>query len=139
MHIWGGPKDLGFTYKILCIYSCLNFSHLQITLHLMQYTSIEMFFPTAQNSFWTGRFFSASAIFHFTSSTLTKYFPLRTFFFFPSGETKKSHSGKNQVIGRVVHGGHALFGQKLLNTQCGVGRYACKSPIMKWANTLKEL
>ena len=32
--------------------------------------------------------------------------------------------------------GHAVFAQKLLNTQCGVGRYAHKSPIMKWANVL---
>ena len=38
----------------------------------------------------------------------------------------------------VGHGGHAVFGQKLLNIQSGVGRYACKSPIMKWANLLKE-
>ena len=33
---------------------------------------------------------------------------------------------------------HADFGQKLLNTQCGVGRCARKSPIMKQANVLKE-
>ena len=31
-----------------------------------------------------------------------------------------------------------VFDQKLLNTQHGVGRYAGKSPIMKWANMLKE-
>ena len=31
-----------------------------------------------------------------------------------------------------------LFGQKLLNTQCGVGRCTYKSPILKWANALKE-
>ena len=30
------------------------------------------------------------------------------------------------------------MGQKLLNTQCSVGRCTRKSPIMKWANTLKE-
>ena len=41
-------------------------------------------------------------------------------------------------IGRVRYGGHAIFGQKLLNTQCSVGRCARKSPIMKWANALKE-
>ena len=33
---------------------------------------------------------------------------------------------------------HADFGQKLLNTQCGMGRCAHKSPIMKQANVLKE-
>ena len=33
-------------------------------------------------------------------------------------------------------GGQAVFGQKLLNTQCGMGRYSCESPTMKWANVL---
>ena len=32
--------------------------------------------------------------------------------------------------------GHAIFGQKLLSTQCGVGRCTHKPLIMKWANTL---
>ena len=32
----------------------------------------------------------------------------------------------------------AIFGQKLMNTQHSVGRYAHKSAIMKWANVLKE-
>ena len=31
-----------------------------------------------------------------------------------------------------------VFGEKLLNTQHGVGKCTCKSPIMKWANTLEE-
>ena len=33
--------------------------------------------------------------------------------------------------------GDTVLGQKLLNTQHGVNRYACKSPIMKWAKALK--
>ena len=35
-----------------------------------------------------------------------------------------------------MHGGRVIFGEKLLNTQCGVGRCTCKSPIMKRTNTL---
>ena len=35
-------------------------------------------------------------------------------------------------------GDHAVFGQKLLNTQHSVGRGFHKSPIMRWANTLGE-
>ena len=35
-----------------------------------------------------------------------------------------------------MHRGHAIVGQTLLNSQRGVGRYAGKSPIMKWANML---
>ena len=31
-----------------------------------------------------------------------------------------------------------VFGQKLLNTRHNVGRCSHKSPIMKWANILKE-
>ena len=38
----------------------------------------------------------------------------------------------------LEHEDHAVFGQKLLNTQHGVGRCAHKSPIMKWANVMKE-
>ena len=39
-------------------------------------------------------------------------------------------------MGRVAQG-HAS-GQKFLNLQRGVGRGTCKSPLMKWANLLKE-
>ena len=39
-------------------------------------------------------------------------------------------------IGRA--GGCAVFGQKLLTTQRGVGRCAYKSSIMKWTKALKE-
>ena len=34
------------------------------------------------------------------------------------------------------HESHPIFGQKLPNTQCGVGRYTHKSSMMKWANGL---
>ena len=37
------------------------------------------------------------------------------------------------------NGDHAIFGQKLLNTRCGVGRCTCKSPTMKWGNTLNVI
>ena len=52
--------------------------------------------------------------------------------------TKKVTQGEIRWIGRVGYGGHAILGQKLLNTQHGVGRCAPKSPIMRWANMLKE-
>ena len=41
----------------------------------------------------------------------------------------------NVVVG---HRSHAVFGQKLLNIQHGVGRCAPKSPIIKWANMCNE-
>ena len=75
--------------------------------------------------------FSVSAIFCFTSSTSAKHCPLRTFFH--SGkQQKKVPLGKNRWIGRVGYGGHAVFGQKLVNIQCSLGRCSCKSHIMKW-------
>ena len=80
--------------------------------------------------------FSASAIFCFTSSTLAKCFPLRTFFIL--GNKKKLFGVRSDELGGWGTGGHAIFGQKLLNTQHSVGRCTCKSPIMKWTNTLKE-
>ena len=57
--------------------------------------------------------------------------------FFHPGKQKKVTWGEIGWIGRLGHGGHTVFGQKL-NIQCGVGRCTCKSPIMKWANALKE-
>ena len=74
--------------------------------------------------------FSVSAVFCFSSPTSGKCFSLRTFFI--RGNKKKSCLGKIEWIGRMGHGAHAVFGKKLLNTQCSVGRCACKSPIMKW-------
>ena len=80
-------------------------------------------------------FFSASVIFCFTSFILANHF----LGLFSSRETnKKKCSEQDQVIWEGGAQGHAVFGQKLLNTQHGVGRCACKSPILKWANALKE-
>ena len=77
--------------------------------------------------------FGASAIFCFTSSTLATH--LRTFFIWGN---RKITQGEIGWIGRVGHRVMSFFGQKLLYTHCGVGRCSCKSPIMKWANALKE-
>ena len=58
--------------------------------------------------------------------------------FFWGNNNKKIAQCKIWQIGRVGHGGCAVFRQKLLNTQHGVVRCACKSPVMKWANALKS-
>ena len=124
----GNPSKPEFIYKNLYILTCLNFSHLQSALHLMQCTYWHILVP-----------FSASVMLCFTFSTSAKYFPLRTFFI--QGNKRKQTKvawGETGWIVRVGHGGHDSFGQKLLNTQHGVGRYAHKSQIMKWANALKK-
>ena len=61
--------------------------------------------------------FSTSAVFYFTSFTLAKSFSLRIFFIWGN---KKIIWGEIGCIGRVDHGVHAIFGQKLLNIQHGV-------------------
>ena len=68
--------------------------------------------------------FSAPAFFFHMS----KMFPFKDFF----------HLGKKKVardeigwIGSVEHRGHAIFGQKLLNSQWDMGKCAHKSPIMQ--------
>ena len=81
--------------------------------------------------------FSVLAIFLFYLFHMGKMFPFEDFFMAGGGGRgiNRSHSGWR---GRVGYGGHAVFSQKLQNTQRGVGRCTCKSPIMKWANMLKE-
>ena len=49
----------------------------------------------------------------------------------------KSRSGRDQANREGGAWAHVIFGKKkLLNTECGVDKCACKSPIMKWANAL---
>ena len=103
------------------------------TIHLLRH-----FFPllkTVLNSLILIPF-SASAVYCFTSSILAKHFSLRIFFTW--GNKKNVSHSQIRWIRRVGHGSVAIFGPKLLNTQCSVGRCADKLPIMKWANVLKE-
>ena len=133
----GDPKII-FIYENLSIYSYrFKFSHLQSTLHLMQYI-YQDFFSHCSKYFWTCQLQCCLVllpIFCFTSPALAKHVPYRTFFIHRS--KKKSLLEWDWVLGNVGHGGHDVFSQKLLNTQSGVSRWVCKSPIMKWANMLK--
>ena len=136
-HTRGNAKKWNlFIKNCVFILTCLSFSHLQSTIDSMQYTYRD-FFPLLKTVFELIDLvsFTASAIFCFNSSPLAKCFPLRTFL--TLGNKKKSHLGRDWVNRKVGHRGHAVFGQKLLNTQSGMGRCTRKSPIMKWANVLK--
>ena len=83
---------------------------------------------------WILMSFTASAVFCFTSSPSAKHSSLRTFL---SGETKKHRLGWDHVNKGGGEWGHAVFGQKLVNTvQCGL--CAPKSPSVKRLNSLKE-
>ena len=97
-----------------------------------------MFFSTAQNSFWTRQFWCFLVLLPFFVSTLPHKQNISLWGLFSSRETKKVTQGKIRWLGRVGHRGQAIFSQKLLNTQCSLGRWAHKSTIMKWANMAKE-
>ena len=75
----------------------------------------EMFFPNAQNSFWTHQLWYLSVLlllfFFFFFSTSSTSANISLWGLFSSQETnKKVNWGKIGWIGRVGHGGHALFG-----------------------------
>ena len=136
-----GPKTTRNLFIKHCIFvlTCLNFSHLQSSLHLMQHTYWDTL-STAQKSFWTCRFWCLLVLlmfFCFTSSTLAKHFPLRTIFIQGNKQTK-SHSGQAQVNREGGAQGSYHFWWELLNTQRSAGRCAHKSPIMKWTNVMEE-
>ena len=103
----------------------------------MQYTYWD-FFSIAQNSFWT-QFWCLLVLllcFLFHLYHIAKHFPLKTFFI--RTNKKRVSQGEINWIGSVGPGDCAIFGQKLLNTQHGVGRCARKLPIIKCAYALKE-
>ena len=136
-YIRGDPPKPEFIYKKLCIYSYMF--KLQSPSKYSPFDAIHLLrhFPHCSKQFLNSSIlmpFSASAIFCFTSSTSAKRFPLRTFFI----QGDKSCWGRDQVNVVVGHRSHAVFGQKLLNIQHGVGRCARKSHIMEWVNILKE-
>ena len=117
-----------------CVYflTCLNFSFLWIILHLMQYT-YEDFFPLLLKTIFELIDFDAFSTLPFFVSPFPYQQSVSLW-----GKLKEVTQGKIKWIGRVGHGSHAMFGQKLLNTQHGMGRCAHISPIMKWVNTFKE-
>ena len=137
--MYGGTQKHQNVFIKNCVFilKCLNFSHLQSTLHLIQYTYWDVF-SIVLNSFWTCRFWCLLVLLLFFVLPLPRWQNVSLWRLFSSRETKKVTLGEIRWIGRVGHQGHAIFGQKLLNTQCGVGRCARKSPIMKWVATLKE-
>ena len=127
------PKlDLFIKERIL-ILRCLNFSHLQSPLHLVQSTYWDPF-STAQNSFLTLQFWCLLVLLLlFVSSHPHQQNVAFSKLFLP-GKQKKVAWVEIRWIGRVGHRGDAVCGQKLLNTQLGVARCTRKSPFMKWAN-----
>ena len=134
----GTIKPSEFIYKKLCIYSYMVIQ-LPSKFCPCDVIHLSRLFSTAQNSFWTHWFWCLLVLLPFFVHLFhnSKMFPFEDIF--STRETnKKIAQGELGWIGRVGHGGHVIFGQKLLNTQCSVGRCTRKSPIMEWANMVKE-
>ena len=130
------PQNLFIKYCVF-ILTYLNFSYLQSTLHLMQYTHQDVF-STAHSSFWTHQCWCLLVLLPFFVLPLPHQQNISLWGLFSSKQTKKVAGGKIEWIEKVGHWGHAIFGQKLLNTQSNVGSCTCTSAIGKWENTLKE-
>ena len=101
----------------------------------MQYTCWDISSP-AQNRFCTHRFWYLLLFLQFFVSSLLhqQNISLWGLLSFMGRNKQKVGQGKIGRIGRVGHEGHVTFGQKLRNTQQGVGR--C---IMKWQMHWKSL
>ena len=126
-----------YATKKLCIYSYIlklqspSKSSPFDAMHLLRH-----FFFTAQNSFWTHWFWWLLVLLLFVS--LLPRQNVSIWGLFACVETKKVIQDKIGWMRRVGHRGPAILGQKLLNTQRAVGQCTRKSPIINWADVLKE-
>ena len=110
------PKSQNVFIKI-CVFilTCLNFSHLQSTLHLMHYTYQEVFFPTAQNNFLTHWFWCPLVLSLFFVSPLPHWKTIPFENFSLSGkQTNKNKKcwGQDQVNRAGGALGHVFFWSK---------------------------
>ena len=121
-NIQGKNQNTQFIYKKLCIYS-----------YIFKLKSPSKYSPF--DAIHLSRWFFLILKTVFELFHISKTFPFEDHFF---SRKQKSCSGEIWGIKRVRRRGRAVFCQKLLNTQWGVGRCARKSPIMKWARALKE-
>ena len=90
------PKSQNLFTKIVFIPTCLNFSHFQSTLHLMQYTYQDIFFYCSKQFLNSSILipFSASAGFLFHLFYISKMFPFEDIFHLGKQTTKKVARGK---------------------------------------------
>ena len=122
---------------------CLNFSHFESTLRLMQFT-YQDFFSLPKTVFELVNFDAFYCFCCFFVSCLLPWQNVSLWgLFSPRGTNKqtnkqKGHSGQAWVNREGGAEGLRHFGHKLLDTQRGVGPCSCKSPIMKWGNASKE-
>ena len=137
----GYPKHLEFIYKILCIYFYMFKPQSP-----SKYSPFGAIHPSRCFFHCSKQFlnsvilmpFSTSAIFCFASSTSAKHFPLRTLFIQETTTTKKLLGERSVEWGVGARESCCLWSKTAEHSKTGVGRCICKSPIMKWANPLKD-
>ena len=132
------PKNPGISLQKICIFilTWLNFSHVYSSLHLMQYIYCDAFFNCSKH-FWIHWFWCLLVLLLFfcvTSSTSAKRFPLRIFCI--RGNKKVTQA--DGEIGWIGLGSCCFWSKTAEHSVQCVDRCAYKSPIMKWANELKE-
>ena len=136
--MWGATPCKRDLFIKLCVFilTCLNFRHLQSTLHLMQYTYRDVF-STAQSSFWTHWFWCLLVLLLFFVSPLPhgKMFPFQDYFYLGKQKMLLGQDWVNREGGAWEP---CCFWSKLLNAAMCVSRCACKLPIMKWVPSMKE-
>ena len=105
-----GTQKMELIFKT-CVFilTCLNFSHLQSTLHLTKYTIWDIF-STAQNSFSPLQLLCLLVLLLFLVSPLPPQQNISLWGLFSPGKQKqKATQGEIRWIGRVGHGGHAIL------------------------------
>ena len=128
------PKSQNlFIKNCVCTLTCLIFSRLQSTLHLMQCTYRGVF-STAQNAFWTHQFWCLLVLLPFFVSPLPHRQNISLWKLFSSRKQTKKSLRYNWVNREGKIWESCCF----WSTQRSVGRCAHKPTIMKWANVLKE-
>ena len=112
-----GALQKEFIYKKLCLFStCLSFTLLQSTLHLMQYVYWDLFFSLLRTTFELMDFDACQCFCHSFVSPLPYWQNVSFWGIFHLGKQKNVPLGEIGWTGRMVHGGHAIGGPHLLNT-----------------------
>ena len=120
-----------FSYKKLCIY-----------FYMFKLQSPSKYSPFVAVHQWglsfhfSEQFLNSSLLLPFSASAVFLFYFFRIHRMFPFEYTKSLEAGSDEQ-GEWGLEVIAVFGKKLLNTECGVGRRDHKSPIMKWTDMWK--
>ena len=144
MYEWW-PKNTQNLFIKNCVFilTCLIFSHVQTTLHLMQYTYQDVF-STVQNRSWTHRFWCLSSVSAVFVSPLPHWQDVFFWGLFSSGKQRKKKKplGQNPEDTEGRTQGSCPFWSKIAEHSAQCGQVLGKSPIvngqMHWKHLPKK-